>query len=163
MHDTATAAYARAVLALQRDAWADTRERAAGQGDPLSAERLAILGREARAAIDASRDRPATLQEIGAERAYVDTMERLVTRDQKTQLERGDPEALAQTLKGTSRAETAAFALTYLEAKRDLTDEQTRGQYAVAIRTARSALTAAKVAERQRGRSERGREDEREL
>ena len=113
--------------------------------------------------MDASRDRPATLQEIGAERAYVDAIDRLVTRAQKAQLERGDPGALAETLKGISRTETAELTLTYLEARRDLTDEQTRGQYAAAIRSARRALTAARVADRQMGGAARGRDDGHEL
>lgn len=165
VHDHGSAAYAGVVLAAQRKAQdrTTTSEHGAGQGDPLAAERLSLLGRAARAALDASRDRPATLQEIGAERAYVDAIDRLVTRAQKAQLERGDPGALAETLKGTSRTETAELTLTYLEARRDLTDEQTRGQYAAAIRSARRALTAARVADRQMGGPERGRDDGREL
>ena len=133
------------------------------ENDPLAAERLALLGREARAAIDQSKERPATFNELNAERSFVAAVERQLTREERAALEDGSPGALERMLPAARDTERAELALTYLEARRDLTDEQVRGQYDTAIRTARGALTAAKTAERQKDRPVRGRGDDREL
>ena len=135
----------------------------AAQDDPLSAERLAVLGREARAAIDNSKERPAALNEINAEKAFVAAIDRHVSRDEKAALERGSAQALEKAMPEASRTERAELTLTYLEARRDLSDEQTRGQYVAAIRTATGERTAARAADKAALRQARGREDDREL
>jgi hypothetical protein len=69
-------------------------------------------------------------------------------REDRALLETGRSDGLRRALPEVSRTDRADLTLTYVEAKRDLADEQTKGQYDRALRTARAERTEARAEEK---------------
>lgn len=155
LHDRTVRAFDQAVRADQAahgdlsrahnsDRAAERSEAPALAPTPSQDERLHILHREARAAIDNSRNRAATPAETAAQRAFITALEDRLSRNERTALNQADPTALNRTLPQASRVDRAVMALTYAEAKADLSDEITKHQTAQAVLKARTALGRAK-------------------
>lgn len=119
---------------------------------------LAIRERAARDAVENSRDRQATANEVEDQKAFIVAVDDSVKGKDLDQVRDGNP--VGMRIAGSTSVDRAQFTHTYVAARQGIQHEQIKAQQPGAVERAQEALTSARAAETAQAR---GRDDEREL